>query len=200
MDEQASVHVPRLLVGWYGPGIGLEGKIYLDEYFKPRQNDVLLTTSPKCGTTWLKGLIFSVMNKATYTDTKKAINELLKNSVHECVPFLELRLFRTASIEDRRSFPHLACCPLTLPTTRCLSQPRVPMDASSCTCGGTLMTWLYPSGTMRASRERKLEEAVDLILQDVSPYGPFWDHVLGYWKAILEYLNKILFLKYEHQG
>ncbi|KAM7278165.1 hypothetical protein ACFE04_005299 [Oxalis oulophora] len=30
-----------------------------------------------------------------------------------------------------------------------------------------------------------------------SPYGPYWDHVLGYWKASLESPEKILFLKYE---
>jgi hypothetical protein len=31
----------------------------------------------------------------------------------------------------------------------------------------------------------------------VNPYGPYWDHVLGYWKESLENPQKVLFLKYE---
>ncbi|KAM1451609.1 hypothetical protein ACFX2I_038697 [Malus domestica] len=42
-----------------------------------------------------------------------------------------------------------------------------------------------------------LEEAFELFCQGFSDYGPFWDHVLGFWKASLEFPEKILFLKYE---
>lgn len=33
--------------------------------------------------------------------------------------------------------------------------------------------------------------------EGVSNYGPFWEHVLSYWRASLESPEKILFLKYE---
>lgn len=42
-----------------------------------------------------------------------------------------------------------------------------------------------------------LEEAFDLFCKGVSEYGPFWDHVLGYWKASGEWPKKVLCLKYE---
>ncbi|OVA18524.1 Sulfotransferase domain [Macleaya cordata] len=42
-----------------------------------------------------------------------------------------------------------------------------------------------------------LDEALDLYCNGVSPYGPFWDHELGYWKESLERPEKVLFLKYE---
>ncbi|KAB2020405.1 hypothetical protein ES319_D07G067000v1 [Gossypium barbadense] len=42
-----------------------------------------------------------------------------------------------------------------------------------------------------------LEEAFELFCQGISHYGPYWDHVLGYWKASLETPEKVLFLKYE---
>ncbi|KAB2633635.1 flavonol sulfotransferase-like [Pyrus ussuriensis x Pyrus communis] len=42
-----------------------------------------------------------------------------------------------------------------------------------------------------------LEEAFELFCRGGSDVGPFWDHVLGYWKARSEFPDKILFLKYE---
>ncbi|XP_049386207.1 cytosolic sulfotransferase 12-like [Solanum stenotomum] len=35
------------------------------------------------------------------------------------------------------------------------------------------------------------------LIQGVSIYGPFWDHVLDYWKQSIENPNKVLFLMYE---
>ena len=40
-------------------------------------------------------------------------------------------------------------------------------------------------------------EAFELFCEGVSEYGPYWDHVLGFWKASLESPDKILFLKYK---
>ncbi|KAL2903114.1 Cytosolic sulfotransferase 17, partial [Bienertia sinuspersici] len=42
-----------------------------------------------------------------------------------------------------------------------------------------------------------IEEAFDLFCQGVSPFGSYWDHVLGYWKASKEMPNKVLFVRYE---
>jgi hypothetical protein len=42
-----------------------------------------------------------------------------------------------------------------------------------------------------------IEEAFDMFCGGVSLYGPFWDHVLEYWKQSLEMPHKVLFLKYE---
>ncbi|KAJ9565457.1 hypothetical protein OSB04_001423 [Centaurea solstitialis] len=39
--------------------------------------------------------------------------------------------------------------------------------------------------------------AFDDFCQGVSWYGPYWDHILGYWKASQERPGRILFLKYE---
>ncbi|KAK6244001.1 hypothetical protein QUC31_010410 [Theobroma cacao] len=42
-----------------------------------------------------------------------------------------------------------------------------------------------------------LEEAFDLFCQGKSVYGPYLDHVLGFWKASQARPGKVLFLKYE---
>ncbi|XP_065865421.1 cytosolic sulfotransferase 1-like isoform X2 [Euphorbia lathyris] len=50
---------------------------------------------------------------------------------------------------------------------------------------------LYNNGEM------SMEDFFDVYFEGVSWYGPYWDHVLGYWKESLEKPNKVLFLKYE---
>ena len=42
-----------------------------------------------------------------------------------------------------------------------------------------------------------LDEAFDLFCRGISDFGPFWEHVLSYWRASLESPDKILFLRYE---
>ncbi|KAE8707459.1 Cytosolic sulfotransferase 16 [Hibiscus syriacus] len=43
----------------------------------------------------------------------------------------------------------------------------------------------------------ELDEAFEFVCKGESLCGPYWDHVLGYWKASLEHPDKIFFLKYE---
>ncbi|KAK6921039.1 Sulfotransferase domain [Dillenia turbinata] len=42
-----------------------------------------------------------------------------------------------------------------------------------------------------------MEEAFDLFCRGVSEFGPYFEHVLSYWKANFECPQKILLLKYE---
>ncbi|KAM7273169.1 hypothetical protein ACFE04_027833 [Oxalis oulophora] len=42
-----------------------------------------------------------------------------------------------------------------------------------------------------------MEEAVDMFCKGLIPRGSYWDFVLGYWRASLEFPEKLLFMKYE---
>ena len=42
-----------------------------------------------------------------------------------------------------------------------------------------------------------LNEAFEMYCKGVIGFGPFWDHMLGYWKESIERPHKVLFLKYE---
>ena len=37
----------------------------------------------------------------------------------------------------------------------------------------------------------------EFFCEGLSIFGPYWDHVLGYWRASLESPKRILFLEYE---
>ncbi|KAL0290769.1 UNVERIFIED_CONTAM: Cytosolic sulfotransferase 15 [Sesamum angustifolium] len=43
----------------------------------------------------------------------------------------------------------------------------------------------------------ELDEAFDMFCRGITAYGPFWDHMLGYWNAHLKNPERFLFLKYE---
>ncbi|CAK7336392.1 unnamed protein product [Dovyalis caffra] len=63
----------------------------------------------------------------------------------------------------------------------------------------------YPAYTLSAFKRENatgqplssIDEGFENICSGVQSYGPFWDSVLGYWKASLERPDKVLFLKYE---
>ncbi|KAK4379136.1 hypothetical protein RND71_000998 [Anisodus tanguticus] len=64
---------------------------------------------------------------------------------------------------------------------------------------GTLLIHLYQFGTSRPESPVPLtfEEAFDLYCRGVTGFGPYWDHMLAYWRESLERPDKVLFLKYE---
>ncbi|KAL8209626.1 hypothetical protein R6Q57_006358 [Mikania cordata] len=45
--------------------------------------------------------------------------------------------------------------------------------------------------------DASFEKAFDELCEGISFNGPYWDHILGYWKASIERSGDILFLKYE---
>ncbi|KAL8531523.1 hypothetical protein ACS0TY_008208 [Phlomoides rotata] len=42
-----------------------------------------------------------------------------------------------------------------------------------------------------------IAEVFGMFCKGVSGYGPYWDHILEYWKQSKENPNRVLFLKYE---
>ncbi|OMP01658.1 hypothetical protein COLO4_11701 [Corchorus olitorius] len=181
--------------GFWLPEIYIKGSMMIDDHFKPRPSDIIVASNPKCGTTWLKALTFAIVNRNSYFDFQN--HPLLTSNPHDFVPFLELFILQEAGSIESLPSPRLLSAHLafsSFPTSmRCrfVYICRDPKDA--------LVSMWYYVNKLRPEHlpPLSLEVTFDLFSKGLSLFGPFWDHVLGYWKASLESPNKVLFLKYE---
>ncbi|KAJ1401438.1 Sulfotransferase domain [Sesbania bispinosa] len=133
----------------------LQGVLSFQKQFQANDTDVLLVTTPKSGTTWLKALTFSMLNRNRYPPNIQSHHPLVTSSPHALVPFLELEL-----CSDKDHLPDL--------------NSFSPQDSS-----------------LRISLIPQCQNP------GVSPSGPFWEHMLGYWKESLERPEKVMFLRFE---
>ncbi|MFS7956292.1 putative flavonol sulfotransferase-like protein [Helianthus anomalus] len=174
----------------------LVGGILAQQSFKAEPSDVLLCSAPKTGTTWLKSLAFAIVTREKYDESA---TPLLTKLVHECVPFLERQV---EEIEGNRKNSSLPLVATHLPYA---SLPNS-VAASNCKIvyiyrnikDVIVSNYHFRREAMKLSMEdAPFEEAFEEFCQGISSYGPYWDHILGYWKASLETPERILFLKYE---
>ncbi|XP_009779416.1 cytosolic sulfotransferase 15-like [Nicotiana tabacum] len=178
--------------------------ISTQKHFKAQDNDLILASIPKSGTTWLKALTFSIVNRNKFNVQQKNINHpLLTHNPHELVPFLEYKLYADFnSLPDLSLLPSprlvathvpFGALPNSVKTSKCkiVYICRNPFDAF-------VSVWHYLVKIRPESLGPfTLEEAFDLYCRGVIGFGPYWEHMLGYWRESLENPNKVLFLKYE---
>ncbi|XP_024969781.1 cytosolic sulfotransferase 5-like [Cynara cardunculus var. scolymus] len=179
----------------------IRGQLLIGDHFHPQPTDIFLAAFMKCGTTWLKALMFATVNRQRYNFSD---HPLLRTGPQSVFPFLDTHIFLDHPITN---FDHLPA-PRLFATHNAHSSLPTSMTSPASTCkfvyvcrdpkDALISKWHF----MRKLRSKELppisfNEAFELFCNGVSEYGPFWDHVLGYWKASQESPEKILFLKYE---
>ncbi|KAL2488680.1 Cytosolic sulfotransferase 17 [Forsythia ovata] len=65
----------------------LKGVMLAQDYFVARPTDIFLATFPKCGTTWLKALAFTIVNRNQFDFSN---HPLLTKNPQALFPFLEI--------------------------------------------------------------------------------------------------------------
>ncbi|KAL4309267.1 hypothetical protein GQ457_01G035090 [Hibiscus cannabinus] len=181
---------------WYAPHI-LKHAIYCQRHFQASDSDVIVATSPKCGTTWLKALTFSTLYRNQFTRDE---SPLLTFNPHRLAPSFEYGADLNNPCPDRVYKPRLfgthipyASLPASIKDSDCkiVYMCRNPMDMFT-------SFWHFRDMLRDESKELlSLDEAFDKFCHGIYTHGPCFEHVLGYWKASRENPNKILFLKYE---
>ncbi|KAJ9560233.1 hypothetical protein OSB04_005393 [Centaurea solstitialis] len=178
---------------WLAP-IMVKNRLLLHTYFKSQPSDLFLASFMKSGTTWLKALMFSTINRHRYTISD---HHLLRLGPQSTFPLMELEFDPTTDLTHlpapRLFNTHL---PLTLLPTSMTSCKfvyicRDPKDV-------LISKWYFTSKTRSKDlAPLSLDEVFELFCQGISECGPIWDHVLQYWRASLDSPDKVLFLKYE---
>lgn len=186
---------------WYQPN-HLQAVIACEKHFQVQDSDVFLVTYPKCGTTWLKAIIFTLLNRKHYPVADKN-HPLLTRNPHDLVLSLEINLYADnqtpdpASFPSRRFFsthmPHVSLPPLAKASSKCklVYACRNPKDTFVSLWH--FMNKLRPQETV----ENEIGEMFEMFCKGVVGYGPFWDHVVEYWKQSGEDPDRVFFLKYE---
>ncbi|KAI9105077.1 hypothetical protein K1719_022793 [Acacia pycnantha] len=188
----------------------MQGVLNCQNHFQAHDSDIILVTSPKSGTTWLKALTFAILNRKTYypnpnpepAQTHLPHHPLLTTNPHVLVPFLELDLYLHKARPDLSLFwlPRLFSSHVpyvSLPESMKWSECKIvylcrnPKDIF-------VSLWHFTNRLrLEIQGSNSIEDSFDKFCRGVSLYGPFWNHMLGYYKACLERPDKIMFLRFE---
>lgn len=169
------------------------------KHFKSVEGDLILATIPKSGTTWLKALTFAIINRSNLFSENFVNHPLFNSNPHDLVPFFEYKLYANNQVPDLSNLPHprLFATHIPFPSvninggTRIVYLCRNPFDTF-------ISSWHYTNKIKpQCVAPLELEEAFEMYCKGVVGFGPFWEHMLGYWKESRERPDKVLFLKYE---
>ncbi|KAF5201770.1 Cytosolic sulfotransferase [Thalictrum thalictroides] len=180
---------------WYSPA-HLEGTFAAQKLFEARDDDIILTSSIKSGTTWLKSLVSCIINFPQGDDD----DPLIKNNPHHVVSTLEAHVFvenlDISTLPSPRIF-HTHLPYNSLPDSIKISNCKIVYIARD--AKDTFVSLWHFLNTVRTQEQGPfpIEEAFESFCNGVQFFGPSLDHVLEYWNKSLVFSNKILFLKYE---
>ncbi|CAI0437813.1 unnamed protein product [Linum tenue] len=182
---------------WY-LALHMEATAAFRSEFEPRKDDILLTSFMKTGTTWLKALCYNILDE-------EENDVLAKENPHDVVPTLDVSFLRdhvqhmllnSPPGRSRLLHTHLPCSylPEKVRSSGCkfVYVARNPKD--------TLVSrWHFLSKNFRADAACPftLERAVETFCSGAMVWGPFYEHVLGYWEESKKRPDEVLFLKYE---
>ncbi|KAI9105064.1 hypothetical protein K1719_022780 [Acacia pycnantha] len=187
--------------GFWFPKKIIEGILRFQNQFQASDSDIILVTSPKSGTTWIKALIFTIINRNTNNPT----SPILTTNPHVLVPFLEVLLLH----ENKSSLSSflLSLLPRILATHIPYVLLSESMKQSQCKivylCRNPkdifVSLWHFMCNVVpqHLLGFHSLEDFFEEFCRGVTIFGPIWDHMLGYYKESLERPWKILFLRFE---
>ncbi|XP_050380866.1 cytosolic sulfotransferase 15-like [Argentina anserina] len=182
--------------GFWCQAAEIQSIMAFQNHFQSRDSDVVLASIPKSGTTWLKALAFAVVNRHRFSIKS---HPLLTSNPHNLVPFLEYKLYANNQLPDLSTFaePRLFGTHIPYPSLGTIKKSnckivyicRNPFDTF-------VSTWHFLNKGKPQS-PMSIEEGFDMYCKGIIGFGPFWEHMLGYWKESLSRPDKVLFLKYE---
>ncbi|ESQ29130.1 hypothetical protein EUTSA_v10024068mg [Eutrema salsugineum] len=185
---------------WYNYNT-LQGVLNFQRGFQPQDTDIILASYPKSGTTWLKALTVAILERSKNHSSDH--HPLLSHNPHGIVPYFELGLYIESSSPDLAKYSSV---PRLFSTHMPLHAMHKTLKDSSCkivyVCRNmkdTLVSWWFFSCAIyKLERNRSiLESLFKSFCNGTFSYGPFWEHLLSYWRGSLEDPKRVLFMRYE---
>ncbi|CAI0437805.1 unnamed protein product [Linum tenue] len=211
MENQHPLPTSELFWGSQNQICQVEGFWYLARHmesiatfrseFQPRNDDILLTSFTKTGSTWLKALCYNILDEQE--------NDILaKENPHGVVPTLDIAFLHDRvqhmllnsppTGRSRLLHTHLPCSYLP---EKVRSSPRgCKLVYVARNPKDTLVSmWHFFNKMVKAfpGGPFPLEGAVEAFCSGVIPWGPYYEHVVGYWEESKKRPEKVLFLRYE---
>ncbi|XP_021751544.1 cytosolic sulfotransferase 15-like [Chenopodium quinoa] len=180
----------------------IQAIISAQTHFEAQDSDVIVATIPKSGTTWLKALVFTIVNRCRF-DVNSIDHPLQRSNPHDLVPFLEYKVYANNQVPNLSNLDSPRLFASHVPYN---SLPKTIINNSNCKvvyiCRNPFDTFVSIWHFMTNIRPNNLgpfslEEAFDMYCMSQVGYGPYWDHMLGYWKKSLNSPQKVMFFKYE---
>lgn len=188
-----------LYQGFWCPSIAIKPVFSFQQHFQALGSDLILASTPKSGTTWLKALTFSILNRTRYTLKDSPLHT---TSPHGLVPFVEFDVYL------KNKSPNLMLLPSPRIFATHVPYGSLPSSIKESNCrivyvcrnavDQLISYWHFALKLRRGNvKPLSLDEGFEKFCHGVHSFGPFAEHVLGYWKANLDRPKNVLFLKYE---
>ncbi|CAN1784389.1 Cytosolic sulfotransferase 15 [Linum perenne] len=181
---------------WHGARVLVSVNAFKANFQPARDDVVVLASMPKAGTTWLKSLSHCIL----FRDVEEEDDLLTKMNPHNCVPTFETALFSgdpanfPAIDPDRRLF-HTHVSYSSLPDSITNGSPGCKLVYMARDPKDTLVSmWHFYNKILRPL---PLETTMESFCSGVVPFGPFYEHMLEYWKQSKRSPDKVMFIKYE---
>jgi len=204
-DGLSHLQLYRHHQGWHGSQMCIAGAMAADACFTARPSDIVVATLPKSGTTWIKSLLFATVHRREHPADATDVHPFSSFGPHECIKFLEYQVYTGKKIlpEDVDKLPD--------PRLFATHVPSVALPAAVVASGCKIVYMCRdPKDTMvslwhfvnklrvkEGLEPLSVEIAAELFCDGLSAFGPYWDHVLGYWRAHLARPEQVLFFRYE---
>ncbi|WZZ13099.1 hypothetical protein YC2023_106188 [Brassica napus] len=181
----------------------LQGVLNLQRGFQPQDTDIIIASYPKSGTTWLKALTVALLERSKKHSSDDADHPLLYDNPHCIIPFLEINMYHESSSPNLAKFSEP---PRLFSTHMPLHTMHETLKHSPCkivyVCRDvkdTLIScWFYSSAIYKIEPTRSvLESRFEELCNGTNYLGPFWEHLLSYWRGSMEDPKHVLFMRYE---
>ncbi|RID78833.1 hypothetical protein BRARA_A01620 [Brassica rapa] len=162
----------------------LQGVLNVQRGFQPQDTDVIVASFPKCGTLWLKALTVALLERSKNRSSEDQ-HPLLSNNPHNLLLSSSPRLFST----------HMPYHTLqeALKDSPC-KVVYICRDAKD----SLVSRWYIICRCLNKEEDRSiLESMFESFCSGVCLFGPYWDHILSYWKASLENPKRVMFMRYD---